>query len=168
VLFAGFVDNDLTPAEMAKLSEHLASCAACRQELAAFSAIDAELTDWGEAIEHDHAAVLGSGPVPSKTMRWASAVAAIAAVLTLAMGLLLQRTPVVQHEAARFKAIPYLPPLDAHENAMVVRMDVRVASLIAAGYKVPDDPDRVVPAEALVGEDGRVHAIRVLSGIEWN
>jgi hypothetical protein len=32
------------------------------------------------------------------------------------------------------------------------------------GYKVSADPDRVVPAEVLVGEDGRAHAVRLMSG----
>jgi hypothetical protein len=76
--------------------------------------------------------------------------------------------PAIAQSAAPFVAIPYLPPLDPRENSTIVRMNIRVASLIAAGYRVAADPDKIVPADVLVGEDGRAHAVRVLSGIEWN
>ena len=71
-------------------------------------------------------------------------------------------------ELAAFVGIPFLPPLDPHENSTIVRMNIRVAALIAAGYRIAADPDTIVPADVLVGEDGRAHAVRVLSGIEWN
>ena len=69
---------------------------------------------------------------------------------------------------AAFIGIPYLPPLDPHENVAIVRMSIRVASLIAVGYRVTADPETIVPADVLVGEDGRAYAVRVLSGIDWN
>ena len=60
-------------------------------------------------------------------------------------------------------AIPYVPPLDPRETATVVRIKVRMATLMAMGYRIAADPDKVVPADVLVGEDGRAHAFRVLS-----
>ena len=62
--------------------------------------------------------------------------------------------------------IPYLPSLDPRENATIVRMDIQVATLIAAGYSVAAEPGEIVPADVLVGEDGRAHAVRMLSDVE--
>ena len=76
--------------------------------------------------------------------------------------------PAASGVQAQFIGIPYLPPLDPRENSAVVRMNIRVAMLIAAGYRVTADPDAIVPADVLVGEDGRAHAVRMLSDIHLN
>jgi hypothetical protein len=50
-----------------------------------------------------------------------------------------------------------------------MRMDVSVAALLAVGYKVDAiDPTAIVKADVLVGEDGRAHAVRLLSGLLLN
>jgi hypothetical protein len=61
-----------------------------------------------------------------------------------------------------FVPIPYTAPLSKYENASVVRVNVSVAALLAAGYEIPAaDPSAVLSADVLVGEDGRPHAIRL-------
>src|SRR6185436_127974 len=94
---------------------------------------------------------------PPPTIRWASiATGTIAAALVLASVFpRLAPPPVVRQEPADFVAIPYLPPLDPRENTAVVRMNIRVATLTSLGYRIASDPNALLPAEVLVGEDGR-------------
>ena len=78
------------------------------------------------------------------------------------------RLPVETSEQTGFVEIPYLAPPDPHENTTVVRIQIRVATLIAVGYRVTADPDAIVPADVLVGEDGRAHAVRVPADVGLN
>ncbi len=102
-------------------------------------------------------------------MRWIPAAAAVVAATLALVAIAPHKKPQpVNREQSPFVEIPYLPPLDPRENAAIVRMNIRVAALIAAGYRVAADPDTIVPADVLVGEDGRAHAVRVLADIDWN
>ena len=69
-------------------------------------------------------------------MRWIPvAAAAIAAGLVL-LAILPRHTPTVEtSEQTDFVEIPYLAPPDPHENTTVVRIQIRVATLIAVGYQ---------------------------------
>jgi len=190
-LLAQFVDDDLAAVESTWLRGHLEACAECRAEAAAFAGIDSELTAWGQRLNLQNppppgareqlAAKLTHLPNRSRAIRWISAgsvavAAAIAAMLVVTLIAPHKRLPAGNRAGdpdgnrsdTAFVGIPYLPPLDPHENATIVRMNIRVATLIAAGYRVTADPETVVPADVLVGEDGRAHAVRVLSGIDWN
>jgi hypothetical protein len=70
----------------------------------------------------------------------------------------------VSEETAPFVPIPYTVPLAPEERATIVLMEVPVAALIAAGYKVETaDPGGSVDAEVLVSQDGRARAIRLNS-----
>jgi hypothetical protein len=63
-----------------------------------------------------------------------------------------------------FVTIPYTVPLSPLERATVVRMQIPVAALIAAGYNVQSlDPGAAVEADVLVSQDGRARAIRLSS-----
>jgi hypothetical protein len=63
-----------------------------------------------------------------------------------------------------FIAIPYTLPLEPYERADVMRMDVPVAALIAAGLPMSmADPAAFARADVLVGQDGRARAIRLVS-----
>ncbi|HKE28064.1 MAG TPA: hypothetical protein VKB88_37180 [Bryobacteraceae bacterium] len=63
-----------------------------------------------------------------------------------------------------FVPIPYVAPLDSYEIGRVVRVNVRVAQLMGAGFEVPlADPASVVVADVVVGDDGRAHALRLVS-----
>ena len=74
--------------------------------------------------------------------------------------------PVVADVDGPFVPVPFVAPLDSYETAIVVRGNVRVAALIAAGYRVPvADPGALVLGDFLVGDDGRVHAVRLLAGL---
>jgi len=70
---------------------------------------------------------------------------------------------------APFIAIPYTPPLDPRERLDVVRMDMPVAALIAAGVPVGmADPASHVRTDVLVGEDGRARAVRLVAAVSSN
>jgi hypothetical protein len=67
-------------------------------------------------------------------------------------------------ESEPFLEIPYTVPLAPGERATVVRMEVPVAALIAAGFTVATpDPGGTVSADVLVSQDGRARAIRLSS-----
>jgi hypothetical protein len=67
-------------------------------------------------------------------------------------------------ESEPFVQIPYTMPLSPEERTTVVRMDVPVAALIAAGFTVSTpDPGGSVSADVLVSQDGRARAIRLSS-----
>ncbi len=63
-----------------------------------------------------------------------------------------------------FVAIPYTMPLDPYERADVMRVDLPVTALIAAGFSTSMmDPGATARADVLVGQDGRARAIRLVS-----
>ena len=67
-------------------------------------------------------------------------------------------------EEPPFLSIPYAVPLAPEEPTAVVRMEIPVPALIAAGFKVGvSDPGAIVEADVLVSQDGRARAIRPLS-----
>ena len=184
---AQFVDDDLAVGEATWLRGHLEACAECRVWLARFAEIDGEVTGWGQPLglqnpppsdaREQLAARLALPPAQRRTIRWmpaacAAVAATIAAALVLAAVAPHKKLPAGSRAGLwsdpAFVGIPYLPPLDPNENTAIVRMNIRVATLIAVGYRVTADPETIVPADVLVGEDGRAHAVRVLSGIEWN
>lgn len=76
--------------------------------------------------------------------------------------------PAPKHEAP-FIAIPYTLPLDPRERVDVVRMDMPVAALIAAGLPLGTaDPAGQVRTDVLVGQDGRARAVRLVAAVSSN
>ena len=65
--------------------------------------------------------------------------------------------------------IPYVAPLAPYERVRMLRMDVPVTALIAAGFEVhAHDTGAVVTADVLFGQDGRAYAIRRVPGSVLN
>jgi hypothetical protein len=63
-----------------------------------------------------------------------------------------------------FLPIPYTQPLGPGERAEVVRMEMPVAALIAAGFPVAtSDAGAEASADVMIGEDGRARALRLIS-----
>jgi predicted anti-sigma-YlaC factor YlaD len=178
-LLALHVDGDLGADDSAWLHGHLTDCAKCRAALAAFAEIDSELSGWGERLSWRNpprgdareqlVSRLGAPAARRRVTRWIPvAAAAIAAGIALLVTLPRHTPPVETSEQTGFVEIPYLAPPDPHENTTVVRIQIRVATLIAVGYRVTADPDAIVPADVLVGEDGRAHAVRVPADVGLN
>jgi hypothetical protein len=180
-LLAPHVDGDLAGEEASWLEGHLAQCAGCAAELAKFEQLDGELTAWGRGFGHDFGHGVGWGapeppdtrerlaaamstPAPRGILRRWLPMAAAALAAGVALLAIVPRRPLTDAEGP-FIAIPYLAPANPHESSEVVHIQIRVATLIEAGYRVRADPEAVVPADVLVGEDGRAHAVRVASDL---
>jgi len=88
---------------------------------------------------------------------------AVASVITGAI-LLQQPAPAPRADEGPFSQIPFVVPPAPYERTEVVREEVQVAALIAAGFEVhAADLGPAVPADVLVGQDGRALAIRPIS-----
>jgi len=110
----------------------------------------------------------------NRRYRWLwMGIASLAAAAFTALWLIPQRQapvqvpPVTQATAlpeAPFVPIPYVAPLAPYERVDIVRVDLPVAALIAAGLPVRTAASgATAQADVIVGQDGRVHAIRVIS-----
>jgi hypothetical protein len=63
-----------------------------------------------------------------------------------------------------FVAIPYTEPLAPYERTEIVRMDLPVSALIAAGFPLEAaEPGASARADLVVSEDGRARAVRLIS-----
>jgi hypothetical protein len=63
-----------------------------------------------------------------------------------------------------FLQVPYTQPVDPWERTEVRRMTMPVAALVAAGFPLnASDPGAEASADVLVGEDGRLRAVRLIS-----
>lgn len=100
---------------------------------------------------------------------WISAVGAAAASIACIWTVAVYRQPApapaaVAQTEQPFIPIPYVLPPAPYERVEVVRMNVPVAALIAAGLPVrTDDPGAQAEADVIVGQDGRPRAVRLVS-----
>ena len=171
-------DQELSGDETAWLKEHEVKCAACRMAQQQFLKLDRELAAWGDWLERGHTAQPGAHVVTRRRpiWHWVPALCAAAGLVVTSVALLQPSRPqrgavVPASEPSRpnFVPIPYVPPLEPYESARVMQMEIPVAALLAVGYSVQtDDPAQTVTAEVLVGEDGRAHAVRLLSNTSLN
>jgi len=147
------------------LASHLEGCAECSRFLdgqlalkSAFASLVAETAAAAEDLEAKVLAEFDAAKRTSPRQRWwfpASAAALVAVAL-----LILRPAPVPPPDEA-FVRIPYVAPLAPYERIRMLRMDVPVAALIAAGFEVhARDIGAAVTADVLFGQDGRAYAIR--------
>ena len=98
---------------------------------------------------------------------WLPAIGLAAAASLAAIGLVHDvrgRTTAQPTNEIVFVAIPYTIPPAPYERTTVVRMDVEIAALMAAGFKIQTaDAGASVPAEVLFAQDGHAVAIRPLN-----
>ncbi|PYT19047.1 MAG: hypothetical protein DMG59_01800 [Acidobacteria bacterium] len=168
--------GERTPEEV----RHARGCLHCRAELdrleKALSLFRESGQRWSEhwyrsasqnGSEHVQ---LGAG---QRSMNWVKLSLGAALAASLFVGaLLIHRTALVSQPAAPphsasaepFVQIPYVAPPAPYERIEVMRMDVPVTALIAAGFEVHvPDSGAAVSADVLVGQDRRVLAIRLVS-----
>ncbi len=115
-------------------------------------------------FEGTRAAASHHPPAPRFVPAWA----ALSATTAFALLLLSHRTPMPRPAGtqtaadAPFVQVPYVVPPAPYERVEVIRQDVPLAALIAAGFEVHvDDAGGTLPADVLVGQDGRVLAVRL-------
>jgi len=158
-LFSALADDALTPAERAALDAHLAGCAECRRELAAFGRTVALV----RAIDPAHApagfvdrvlAAARPEPWPRWLARRLSApwptlpLGAAALLLVAGLAVLLFRTSPEQQETARYQSAPPGPaaPAPARETAPSGASDSREANASRDAGASATAADEVVPA----------------------
>jgi hypothetical protein len=79
------------------------------------------------------------------------------------MGLGLYKWPAPHPARNTFMPIPYVIAPAPYERTAVVRMDVPVAALIAAGFEVRSVAGATLAADVLIGQDGRPLAVSLIS-----
>lgn len=100
----------------------------------------------------------------ARRVRWWLPAAALAASLAIAAVALHRAVPPPRIAGEPFVEIPYIAPLAPYERTRIVRMDVPVSALVAAGFEVhAADTGAALRADVLFGQDGRAHAIRLVS-----
>jgi hypothetical protein len=150
---ARFVDEQLT------LHSALASLAAQTASAPAPENLEARLLSEFDAASRAR---------PRPVHRWFLATAA--ALAAAMVGALLIHHPVPVPNSAEapaadrpFVQIPYVTPRAPYERAEVMRMNVPLTALIAAGFEVHTaEVGAAVSADVLVGQDGRALAIRLV------
>jgi hypothetical protein len=104
---------------------------------------------------------IGRVPLPAAAL----ALAALFAALFVAAKFSRQDRK-VSEEASAFTPIPYTLPLGDGESTRVVRMEIPIAELAAAGFRLPPiDPSAVVTADVILGDDGRPRAVRLVKRV---
>ena len=140
--------------------QHIRACAACAAELqrmeTAFSLFRESGKRWSE---HWYGAPTAGRAQARSRLALAGALAA----LTVAAVLLSRAPAPTGSKEEPFVAIPYVVPPAPYERTVVVRMDIPVAALPSAGITVQmADLGGTVPADVLLGQDGRALAIRLV------
>ena len=128
-----------------------------------------------EAPPHIEQAVLAEFERSRRSKRrryWMGAAAAVAAIATM---VIVETRPSPSSTAppnaqvaseAPFVPIPYVLPPSPYERLEIVRMQIPVAALIAAGLPVQTaDPAAQAEADVLIGQDGRPRAVRLVSSL---
>jgi hypothetical protein len=135
----------------------------CLKPVAAIVAIAAVLACFA-VIQPRHAS-----PPPAKSYREFRAAAAVAvpppAALKAVPGRVRRtRSAPPAEDTGPFLAIPYTLPLDPRERMTVMRVEMPVTGLVAMGLTGwAPDPAASAQADVMVGEDGRIRAIRLVS-----
>jgi hypothetical protein len=152
--------NDRLSSAMDRLS---AECATAQPPPEIEAAVLAEFDRERRRKRRSSILALGAGAIA----------ASIIAILILEYGPFVRRpthviyvSGEVRESEQPFVPIPYLAPPAPYERIEVVRMELPVAALIAAGLSVRTaDPGARVEADVLVGQDGRARAVRLVSNV---
>jgi hypothetical protein len=100
---------------------------------------------------------------------WIPVWTAAAAACLVAGAIAFREAPRVPDAVADqpFLPVPYTAPPAPYERTRIVRMEMPVAALIAAGFEVhAPDAGAALQADVLIGQDGRALAVRILSDSE--
>ncbi|HLN00643.1 MAG TPA: hypothetical protein VK335_15250 [Bryobacteraceae bacterium] len=149
-----------------EIDQHVRGCAVCAAELEqigqAFSLFRESGKRWSE---HWYAVAPVRGAQAGSKLALAGAVAAL-----VVAAVLLSRAPAPSGpQEEPFVAIPYVVPPAPYERTAVVRMVIPVAALPSAGITIQmADVSGTVPADVLVGQDGRALAIRLVRDSNFN
>lgn len=143
--------------------QHIRECPACTAEVERCRKAFLLFRDSGYACA-EYWRTQPPVPSPRRVARWVLAASSLVALaIILATVILHRHTRQVPREEPSgqevFQRIPYVVPPAPYERTEVVRMDVPVAALISAGFKMSAVAGDSVPADVLVGQDGRPLAV---------
>ena len=180
-----YLDGELPARDMDRVAGHLAECAGCRALCTELEARAARLNAWMEALPDPAASIrVPALPRPARAgRRWAEAAVGLAASLVIAMMLLPKRTaqvvisPPPQIDAPhglaqppatvkpaiirRGNVPPPAPPKPKLQVQYYVALDnepIETGLVVRVGLNGGQ-----VPADVIVGPDGRARAIRLVS-----
>lgn len=165
-----------------ELTQHIAQCSRCAKFLEERTALQnalvnlrAETAALGPSThveQHVLAALNGSSANPRNTQptfRWIAVSAlTFAAILVAAVPFTVSRThkttPIAElpHEAP-FTAIPYVVPAGPDEHTTIIRTRVSSQIMQDAGLQVQNDPGSTALADVVLGDGGRLLALRLVS-----
>lgn len=168
---AQWADGELAAAPASWIESHWEECAACRGARDRFQGIDGRLLAFGERIGPPAEAAMERVRFLAcldevernrrKPLAFVPAAALLAAAAVLAMWLPRPAPRTAGTDESGFVAVPFVPPIASYERSTVVSMQIPVANLLAEGYSTSADPSSVVQADVLLGEDGRMYAVRL-------
>jgi hypothetical protein len=161
----------------AALAAHLEACPECRRFFEIQTALQAALAKQAALVASETEpappdlpprllAAFDSARRRTPSRRWWAAAAAALLAVSLPLLAPWPRRALQLPRAAEppFFQIPYTAPLAPYERARIVRMRVPVAALVAAGFEVHfTDTAAALSADVLFGQDGRAHAVRLVS-----
>lgn len=173
------IDDIAQPAQASlQLRQHIEDCDACAklfEERAAlhhaFAHLRAETAALGpsDCVEERVLETLrASAPRPRSTtppLRWAIVGALALATLVASLMLTSGRThpvqPIITEEP--FTAMPYVVPAGQHERTIIVRTRISSQIVQNAGLEVQDDAESSALADVVLGDGGRLLALRLVS-----
>jgi hypothetical protein len=140
---------------------HLRECASCAGEVAQTQAALRMFRDSGyRCAEYWQAQSPAQSPARHSRRLWKPLVGAVAVAAAVVIAFTLRRAPEPEPRKEVFVEIPYVVPAASYERTSIVRMNVPVAALIAAGFEVrAESPESSVSADVLLGQDGRALAV---------
>jgi predicted anti-sigma-YlaC factor YlaD len=180
-----YLDCELPPRDMERVTAHVETCAGCGAIFAELSGRAHRLEAWMQALpEPEPVTCLPAAPRRAFSVRWAGIAAGIAAAAVLGVAFWPNPIPKVTATASPpIHIVPAPPPLKAEPPA------VKLAIIRAAPHVAPAKPKpqiqyyfaldnepietgvvvRVgldggqIPADVIVGPDGRARAFRLVS-----
>jgi hypothetical protein len=165
----------------AGLTQHLVECDSCRNlfeerrllqdTIARLRSETSRVGPSRRVEQYVLAALNGQDPRPytaSNTWRWLVASALVSGTVFIIVFLMAtHRNPTVMPVQAadeQFTAMPYVIPPAPYERTSVVRTEVPLQIMLAAGFHVQgEDLSSSILADVLYGEDGRILALRLVS-----
>jgi len=144
---------------------HARECAECSAEIKRLERVFLMFRESGQRwADHWHVYrdTLPAAGLRSSRLNWLGFASALATLAIVGVLLLLSPAPHRPSEQA-FVRVPYVVPPAPYERTEVMRMEVPVATLLAAGLEVHVSAvEGTVRADVLVGQDGRALAIRLV------
>ncbi|HLK50301.1 MAG TPA: zf-HC2 domain-containing protein [Bryobacteraceae bacterium] len=174
-----YLDGELPARDMDRLARHLAECMGCRLLCAKLEARAAQLSGWMEALEDSTAPLrVPAPPRRAHLGRWTEAAVGVAAALVVAMLLLPKRAPeLTAAPRPHTGGFHSLAPPPAAVKPAIIRRGTTPPPKPQIQYYVALDNEPIetglvvrvelnggqVPADVIVGPDGRARAIRLVS-----